>query len=187
MKNHAFRGIFSLLILCSTTSPVSGQHSEHTTVGGPDTGSCFLYVDYCGIRFNKSIQKQELIISVVKMPAHLLNKMPRLKKDGQYSSRNRKIYQKQQEIVRRYGNSKVVLRINKRGYHSFYPKRLRRGYIIDNEEFSRWNFIEKPIPELPPVKDGKKPEIKEKWWNGFDWRWEVTDPMNINCGLLRMT
>jgi hypothetical protein len=175
MKTHPSAAILPFLLILVAATPGFGQQSSNERPSNPDSGTFFLYVDYCGNRYNKCIRKQEMVINIVKLPGNLLKKMPRLKDDGQYSSRNRRISVKQQEIIRKFKGEKMIVRVNKNKFNAFYPKGLKKGFIIDCDEFNKWNFQEKPIPALPPLNDPGRYRIY--------WHWNETDPVNINYGL----
>ena len=176
MKTFHRIDIISVVIFLILAIPCSGQSSGNEPSHNLDTGNFFLYIDYCGSRYNKSIDRQELVINVRKLPIGILKKMPHLKNDGQYSSRNCKIYQKQQKIIKRFGGEKMIVRVNKNKFKAFYPNGLKKGCIIEISEFNKWNFFEKPIPTLPPV---KKKGNYDLWWY-----WNETDPINIKYGLM---
>ena len=122
-----------------------------------------------------NIQGQELVIDVVKLPVQLSNRMPRLKNNGLYSTKNMQIREKQQKLLREYGGNKMVVRINRKKFNAFYPNGLKKGIIIEPGEFNKWDFIEKPAQIMPPVE--KKGNYR------FYWYWNETDPVNINYGM----
>ena len=168
--------LFLMFLFASVTT--SGQTSTGERIPGPDSGACFLYVSYCGSRYNRSIGRSEQVIDAVKLPVSLLKKMPRLRSNG-HSARNYRIQVKQQKLIRQSGGEKVVVLVNKKKFTAFYPKGLRRGVVIEPSEFIQWNFQEKFVPVPPPV-------IKQGRYN-FYWYWYETDPVNIKYGLMIRT
>jgi hypothetical protein len=174
MNLHRSAGILPLVFFLFSSLPGSGQPSAMERIQGPDSGDYFLYVDYCGSRYNSSLQRPELVIKAVKIPTRLLKKMPRMKSNG-YSSRDCRIRMKQQEFIRNCGGETVVVTVNRKKFNAFYPKGLRKGIIIESGEFNQWNFREQGVPLPPPVKEQGK--------YNFYWYWHETDPVNINYGL----
>ncbi|MFZ4462468.1 MAG: hypothetical protein ACOYN5_01375 [Bacteroidales bacterium] len=168
--------ILPTIMLLMMAIPCSGQPPTNAPVSLLNSDDFFFYIEYCGSRYNKSTDRQELVINAIKLPIGVLKKIPHLKNDGQYSSRNCKIYQKQQKIIKRFQGEKMIVRINKYKYKAFYPNGLKKGCIIEISEFNQWNFLEKPIPALPPV---KKKGNYDLWWY-----WNETDPLNIKYGLM---
>ena len=179
MKNKSFAGIFPFIVMLFTSSICPGQPSSKEQLPVCDSGGFFLYVENCGDRFNKGIQRRELIITVRKLPASILKKMPRLKDNGLYSAQNNRIREKQKKLLQQYGREKLTVRVNKGKFNVFYPKGLKKGFIIESDEFNRWNFMEKPAPYLPPLNDPGRYRIY--------WHWNETDPVNINYGLMVVT
>ncbi|MEI7896218.1 MAG: hypothetical protein WCJ26_04230 [bacterium] len=176
MKTHPFPGIFSLLFLLVAAAPCSGQSLPVENTQTSDSGVFFFYVDYCGSRYNKVISGQELVIDVVILPAHILDRMPHLKNNGLYSSKNMQIREKQQKLVREYGRDKMIVRVNRKKFNAFYPDGLKKGFIIKTDEFNRWDFIEKPAQIMPPIE-------KKEEYHYFHWYWYLTDPVNIKYGM----
>jgi hypothetical protein len=150
MKKATFQGIFSL-VLWGLIFLASNQLSGAKSFPLHDTTSFFLYIDYCGTRYNQGIQRAESYIKVVILPACLLKKIPRLKNYGQYSQKNRNIYFKQQDIIRPYRGDNMTIRIDQNKFKDFYPEGLKKGFIIEESEFNRWDFIEKPHEHYDPV------------------------------------
>jgi hypothetical protein len=175
MKNNSFAGIFPFIVILFTSSVCSGQSLSKQSLPDSDSGAFFLFVDYCGTRYNRSIRQQELVINAVKLPARLLKQMPRLKDNGKYSSQNNRIREKQKKLLQKYGGEKLIVRVNKGKFNAFYPKGLKKGFIIETDEFNRWNFLEVPAPTPPPLNDPGRYQ--------YYWYWNVTDPININYGL----
>ena len=175
MNIHPFAGTFPMLFLLAASMLSSGRTCSAWLAADPGNSDFFLYVEYCGSRYNKSNQCRELVIRAVKLPAHLLKKMPRMRDEGQYSSRNLRIRMKQQEIADQFGTEKMTVRVNESKFNAFYPNGLKRGCIIELDEFNRWDFLETPVPELPPV--------IRYWWENYQWEWNSTDPVNISFGM----
>ena len=175
MKNYSFAGIFPFIVILFASSLCPGQTLSKEHLPACDSGGFFLYVENCGNRYNKVIQRPELIITVQKIPADLLKKMPRLKDNGQYSAKNNRIREKQKKLLQQNGGEKLIVRVNRGKFNSFYPKGLKKGFIIETDEFNRWNFLEGPVPTLPPLNDPERYQ--------FYWHWNLTDPININYGL----
>ncbi|MFZ4522511.1 MAG: hypothetical protein ACOYNC_12450 [Bacteroidales bacterium] len=176
MRTHPSAAFLPFIFLFVIPTPGFGQSSSNYQISNPDSVTFFLYVDYCGSSYNKRIQRQEMVINVVKLPVTLLEKMPRLRNNGQYSSRNLRISAKQQEVIRKVNGEKMIVRVNKKKFNAFYPKGLKKGFIIEKDEFNRWNFQEKTTPVItPPGNPGR---------NRFYWYWYETDPVNINYGLM---
>jgi hypothetical protein len=175
MKNNSFAGTLPLFIILITSTYSSGQSLSKQRLPDSDSGAFFLFVDYCGTRYNRSIRQQELVINAVKLPAHLLKQMPRLKDNGQYSAQNNRIREKQKKLIKQYGGETLIVRVNKGKFNAFYPKGLKKGYIIETDEFNRWNFLEKPAPAIPPV--------NSEYPDDYFWFWYYADPVNIQYGL----
>jgi hypothetical protein len=125
------------------------------------------------------MQQHEWVITALKLPAHMLKQLPRLKNESPYSARNRRIYLKQQEIISQYADRKLVVKVNRKKFNNFYPNGLKKGEIIDQLEFDRWNFREIPVTPPPPG---------QQHWDEYDYRkWRVTDPMNIKYKMIMST
>jgi hypothetical protein len=178
MKNNAFAGIFPSIILLFTSTICAGQTSSNELHPAADSGAYFLYVKYCGTRYNRNTHCQELVIEAVKLPVRLLKSMPRLKENDLYSSKNIKRYYKQLEVVRQNGGEKLSIRVNRKKFSTFYPKGLKRGIIVEGNEFDQWNFQEKDIPAQPPV--------EEKRIYHFDMEWIKHNPLHF-YGLVKLT
>jgi hypothetical protein len=178
MKTNLFAGILPCFFLLAFAQAASGQCVKTLSVQAPDTGEFFLYVQYCGSRYNREARRQEFVIKAVKLPGAVMKKMPRLKGEGLYTSRNRRIYAKQQKILSSCTRMEMIVPVNKNMFRSFYPKGLNRGAVIEDDEFFRWDFIEKPV--LPP--QFKEKPAEPEWWRNF----RRTDPVNIRYGLIKL-
>ncbi|MCX6306985.1 MAG: hypothetical protein NT040_18635 [Bacteroidetes bacterium] len=175
MKTHPSAAILPMLLVLFAAATGFGQPSSKEQISSRDSGTFFLYVNYCGNHYNWNTRGNEMVINVLKLPGNLLEKMPRLEDDGQYSSRNRKISMKQQKIIRKVNGERMMVRVNKNKFNTFYPNGLKRGFIIEKDEFNRWNFQEKAPPVFAP------PRIPER--KIYYWYWYNTDPVNIKYGL----
>jgi hypothetical protein len=172
MNRKPVPGIIPLLITLCSVACCSAQTAKFAKIYPADSNSSgFLYIEYCGNRYNKYCHRQEFVISVVKLPVGLLKKMPRLKDNRAYSSRNIRTLGKQQEFLRQHGREKIILRANKKILHETYPQGLRRGMIIESAEYNNWNFLEMPLSPVPPEKKdwGTDPDIYEFY----------LDPLNL--------
>jgi hypothetical protein len=128
-----------------------------------DSTSYFLYIDYYGPRYNPNIQRYEYYLKVIKLPVHLLKSIPRLKSYGQYSKKNTRIYFKQQDIIRPFRGNSMIIRTDPHKLRDFYPAGLKKGFIIEENEFNRWDFIEKPRQHIDPIRKNNQQE-----WFYFD-------------------
>lgn len=178
MKATSYAGILPFLIVISLCSSFAGKPATGETKLDQDSGAVFLYITYCGNKYNKITKRQELVIEAIKLPSHLLKIMPRLKETNVYSSKNIRKYHKQLEIVRQNGGDKFSIRVNRKKFSAFYPKGLKRGFIVGADEFSQWNFKEKDIPAPPP--------LEEKRIYYFDMDWIKYNPLDLH-GLVKIT
>ncbi|MCX6306975.1 MAG: hypothetical protein NT040_18580 [Bacteroidetes bacterium] len=167
MNTHPSVAILPFLLFLVAATTGFGQPSSKEQISTPDSGTFFLYVNYCGNHYNRVTRGNEMVINILKLPGNLLEKMPRLEDDGQYSSRNRKISMKQQKIIRKVNGERMMVRVNRNKFNVFYPKGLKRGFIIESDEFNRWNFQEKEPPVLAPPNNPER--------NNIDWYWYEAD------------
>jgi hypothetical protein len=163
MKKSTFPGILHLVLfsaLILTSGLLFGGRSDTIS----DTASFFLYIDYYGTRYNQGARQMEYCIKAVKLPAHLLKKMPRLKNYGQYSEKNRRIYLKQQDLIRPYRGNNMTLRIDQDKLKDFYPEVLKKGFVIEESEFKRWDFIEKPREHPDSIRNRLLEDDEMEWY-----------------------
>jgi hypothetical protein len=177
MKNSIFLQIPGIVlfpvVFFLDSDPLCAQLPAPTA----DTASFFLYVDYYGSRYDRGIQRVEYYIKVVKLPAHLLKKMPRLKNYGYYSEKNNRILCRQQDLIRPYRGNNMVIRIDQKKLNEFYPGGLKKGFIIEETEFLRWDFIRKPPQQVDPARR-EKPDFDESLY---------FDPLDLYCKEINIT
>ncbi len=150
MRTFILPGILPMLIFMMPAPACFSQPAPYLACYPPDSSRNFLCIEFCGSRYNRSLKRQEFVITAVKLPYELLEKMPRPKGDNPYSSRNRKILIRQREFLKQHGGEKILLNVNKKRFSAFYPKGLRSGAVIESEEYHNWNFLEvKPVRTAP--------------------------------------
>jgi|GEM_PF-4346050 len=176
MKIQPFLLFIPCLVSLVLTAPCAGQPATRWPVSISDSGTCFLYIDNCRMKYNPARGKQELEITAMVLPATLLKKFPQLRNNGLYSTRNCKIVIKQQQMMQQYKAEKVRVCVNRDKFNMHYPHGLKRGQIIGYDEFIRWDFLVNPVPPAVPAQDRKESNHK--------WKWFVTDPVNIHYGLM---
>jgi hypothetical protein len=183
MKIHQFRQIHGLLILTGLLVLTSGLSFglDGTNSTSDDQEDYFLYIDFCGRRYNQSTQGYDYVIKAVKLPVSLLKKVPRLENYGMTTKKNQLTYNIQQEMIRPYRGNNVTLRVNRDRLIDFYPEGLKKGFVIEKEEFNRWDFIEKAPAQIDPV--------QLYYYRGYPWyyvapilRERITDVCPIPSG-----
>ena len=172
MKTQPVLGISFLLFAFFSVTISSAHPATFERIYPNDSNSQgFLYIAYVGNRYNKIYHKQDFVISVVKLPVQFLKKMPHLNGTGAYSSRNCRISARQQKFLRQYGSGEIIFRANKNKFNKGYPQGLRRGMIVESEEYKNWNFLEMPRSPVPPGK---------KNWSTEPDKYEFNlDPLNL--------
>ncbi len=155
--------------------PRSGSGQDADLKGLADSARFFIYVDYCGLRYNQSLRKHEMILRAVFVPIELLKKMPRLKDNGLWSARNSRISKRQQAFLKSANGELVTIPIDKYRYYAFYPQGLRKGVIVEAREFIQWDFLEPPASECPPVQK-RPPSFYPTWYRFF---WDQFGPVII--------
>lgn len=166
-----------LTALLSLVLPPAGSGKVQPASGRTNSDSVeyFVYVDYCGVRYNKNLRKHEMVLRVVMLPATLLKKMPRLKDDGLWSARNSRISRRQQEFLKKTGGDIVTVPIDRYKYYAFYPQGLRKGAIIEAREYNQWDFLEPSAPATAPAPE-PRPRVYPTWYRFF---WYQYDPVII--------
>ena len=150
MKSHHFSGSIPLLICILSVATCASQPAPFGRIYVPDGENSFLYIEFCGSRYNKRYQRHEQIISAVKLPVALIEKFPHLKNNGRYSPKNQKIMLKQQAFLKQHGGEKITVWINENKFRKYYPGGLQKGTIIESSDFNQWDFWEMPPLPVPP-------------------------------------
>ena len=164
MRTKPVLGIFFLLFAFFSATTCSAQPATFERIYPGDSNSPgFLYIAYVGDRYNKAYHEQDFVISVVKLPIKFIKKMPHLDGNGAYSSRNCRISARQQKFLRQFCSEEIILRANKNNFNKHYPQGLRRGMIVESEEYQNWDFLEMPRSPVPPGKKnwGTEPDKYE--------------------------
>ena len=84
MNTNPSRAILPILLFLVSLTPCLAQPAPDEPKLDLDSGEFFLYVDYFGSKYNRSTQRQELVISAVALPLNQLKRMPRIENNGQY-------------------------------------------------------------------------------------------------------
>ena len=56
------------------------------------------------------------------------------------------------------------MRIDQDKLKDFYPEVLKKGFVIEESEFKRWDFIEKPREHLDSIRNRLLEDDEMEWY-----------------------
>jgi len=150
-----------------------------TLLFGNDSQFVF-YIISAGKKYDRQQQKYETIIEGVFVPEETGKKLSGLNRPASSRWKIKWQMKKREKILSDFKTQIRIIHVYQPVlFKRFYPKGLKKGTLIDEQEFHRWNFIEdaSPYEIIAPILPKYPPEEEKPLY----WEDILIPTAIINC------